>query len=244
MMMQSAEDEKRVRTISPDAATLLTGNLKFDQQLPEELGDPGYEAYFGEGKMILLAASTHSGEEALVTEAFAALKKEFSALKLVLVPRHAERADDVASEVEKLNLSLWRRTAGVPDKEVDVLLADTTGEMLKLMSKADVVIMGKSLAGHDEGHNLIEPALLHKPVVTGHVLRNFRVLLELLRSGDGVRTIADDSELMPVLAELFRSGKARQELGERGYELVSGNRGAAARSIEELEKLIAGNNGK
>ena len=244
MMMQSAEDEKRVRTISPDAATLLTGNLKFDQQLPEELGDPGYEAYFGEGKMILLAASTHSGEEALVTEAFAALKKEFPALKLVLVPRHAERADDVASEVEKLNLSLWRRTAGAPDKEVDVLLADTTGEMLKLMSKADVVIMGKSLAGHDEGHNLIEPALLHKPVVTGHVLRNFRVLLELLRSGDGVRTIADDSELMPVLAELFRSGKARQELGERGYELVSGNRGAAARSIEELEKLIAGNNGK
>ena len=77
-----------------------------------------------------------------------------------------------------------------------------------------------------------------------HVLRNFRVLLDLLRSGNGVVTIADDRELMPALAELFRSEEARRELGERGYKLVSGNRGAAARSIEELEKLIAGTKGK
>ena len=239
MMMQSAEDEKRIKNISPEANTLITGNLKFDQQLPEELGDPGYEKYFGGGKLILLGASTHSGEEALILESFAELKKEFNDLKLVLVPRHAERADDVAAEISKLALESCRRTAGEPEKEVDVLLADTTGEMLKLMSKADVVIMGKSLAGHDEGHNLIEPALLRKAVVTGHVLRNFRVLLDLLRNGDGVVTVADDRELVPRLGELFRSAELRKKLGDRAFELVSANRGAAARSIGELEKLTA-----
>ena len=242
MMMQSAEDEKRVLTVSPEANTMITGNLKFDQQLPEELGDPGYEKYFGEGKLIMLGASTHSGEEALIAEAFSQLKKEYENLKLVLVPRHAERADDVADVVEKLGLVCHRRTAGEPGKEVDVLLADTTGEMLKLMSKADVVIMGKSLAGHDEGHNLIEPALLRKPVVTGHVLRNFKVLLALLRDGGGLETVADDRELIPVLSALFASEEKRLKLGERAFELVSGSRGAAEKSIAELEELLPQNN--
>ena len=238
MMMQSPEDEERIKSISPEAVTMMTGNLKFDQQLPENLETPGYESCFGTGKMILLGASTHSGEEALIAETFSELKKEFPSLKLVLVPRHAERADDVIAELDKLGLSWHRRTAAAPpQQEVDVLLADTTGEMLKLMNGADVVIMGKSLAGHDEGHNLIEPALLHKPIVTGHVLRNFRVLLALLRDGDGVVTIADDRELLPKLAELFRSPELRKNYGERGFELVSANRGAAARSIAELERV-------
>ena len=239
MMMQSAEDEKRVTTVSPAANTMITGNLKFDQQLPEELGDAGYENYFGSGKLIMLGASTHSGEEALISEAFAELKKKFPELKLVLVPRHAERADDVAQTVAALGLSCHRRTAGTPEKEVDVLLADTTGEMLKLMNGADVVIMGKSLAGHDEGHNLIEPALLRKPIVTGHVLRNFKVLLALLRDGGGLETVAEDRELIPVLAELLASAEKRSALGEKAFELVSGSRGAAARSIAELEKLLS-----
>jgi 3-deoxy-D-manno-octulosonic-acid transferase len=238
MMMQSEEDEKRIKSISPDALTLMTGNLKFDQQLPDELGDPGYENYFGKEKLILLAASTHSGEEALITETFTELKKEFENLKLVLVPRHAERAAEVESVVETFRLSQCRRTAGIPANEVDVLIADTTGEMLKLMSGAHVVIMGKSLAGHDEGHNLIEPALLHKPVVTGSVLRNFRVLLKLLVDGRGVVTVAEDKELSGALAELFRSPELRKNYGERGFELVSANRGATARSVAELEKLI------
>ncbi|MBO5791736.1 MAG: 3-deoxy-D-manno-octulosonic acid transferase [Lentisphaeria bacterium] len=242
MMMQSAEDEARIKSISPDAVTLVTGNLKFDQQLPDELGDPGYEEYFGTEKLLLLGASTHSGEEALIAETYAELKKEFPALKLVLVPRHAERAEDVTAELDKLNLSWHRRTAGKAAGEIDVLVADTTGEMLKLMSGAHVVIMGKSLAGHDEGHNLIEPALLHKPVVTGHVLRNFRVLLDLLRNGDGVVTVAEDRELLPKLAELLRSPELRKNYGERAFELVSANRGAAARSIAELERLMEGKN--
>ena len=238
MLMQSAEDERRVLEISPRAKTLLTGNLKFDQQLPENLEDPGYEQYFGKGKLILLGASTHSGEEALIAESYATLKKEFPELKLVLVPRHSERADDVIAALDGLKLKWHRRTAGECPAEVDVLLADTTGEMLKLMSAADVVIMGKSLAGHDEGHNLIEPALLRKPIVTGAVLRNFRTLLELLRSGGGVLTVEHDGDLTGILAGLFRDPERRRILGETACAIISANRGAGEKSIAELKRLM------
>ena len=239
MMMQSAEDEKRILDISPEARTMVSGNLKFDQQIPEVLDDPGYDSCFGSGKLILLGASTHSGEEALIAESYVSLKKEFADLKLVLVPRHAERAEDVIAELDKLSLTWHRRTAGEAAKEVDVLLADTTGEMLKLMSRADVVIMGKSLAGHDEGHNLIEPALLRKTIVTGHVLRNFRALLDLLNSGDAIVPIRYDGELTAKLCEVLKSAELRQTLGNRAYELISASRGAADRSVSELEKLIS-----
>lgn len=243
MMMQSAEDEKRVLSVAPEAKTLVTGNLKFDQQIPEDLGDPEYENCFGTGKIILLGASTHSGEEALIAESFVSLKKEFPDLKLVLVPRHAERAEDVIAELDKLELKWHRRTAGVCAETVDVLLADTTGEMLKLMSKADVVIMGKSLAGHDEGHNLIEPALLRKTIVTGHVLRNFRTLLDLLSSGDSVVLIRCDGELTAKLCEVLKSPELRRTLGDRAYELIAASRGATDRSVCELEKLITADSG-
>ena len=237
MLMQSAEDERRVLEISPRAKTLLTGNLKFDQQLPEKLDDPGYEQCFGKGKLILLGASTHSGEEALIAESFVALKKEFPELKLVLVPRHAERAADVIAVLDGLKLKWHRRTAGECAGEVDVLLADTTGEMLKLMNGADVVIMGKSLAGHDEGHNLIEPALLRKPIVTGPVLRNFRMLLKLLHSGGGLLTVEHDGDLTGVLAGLFRDPERRRTLGETACALITANRGAAEKSIAALKRL-------
>ena len=120
---------------------------------------------------------------------------------------------------------------------MDVLLADTTGEMLKLMNGADVVIMGKSLAGHDEGHNLIEPALLRKPIVTGPVLRNFRMLLKLLHSGGGLLTVEHDGDLTEVLAGLFRDPERRRTLGETACALITANRGAAEKSIAELKRL-------
>ena len=238
MMMQSAEDEHRVLTVSPRAKTLVTGNLKFDQQLPDVIDDPGYESCFGKEKLILLGASTHSGEEALIAESYVSLKKEFPALKLVLVPRHAERAADVIAVLDSLKLKWHRRTAGDPAGEVDVLLADTTGEMLKLMSRADVVIMGKSLAGHDEGHNLIEPALLRKPIVTGHVLRNFRALLELLRTGNALVTVEYDGELTAKLCELLKSPELRRTLGDRACEIITANRGAAEKSVAGLKGLM------
>ena len=156
------------------------------------------------------------------------------------MPRHAERGAEIAAMLTEKGLSFCRRSLGaVPDGPVDVLLADTTGEMFKFMKCADVVVMGKSLAGHDEGHNLIEPALLAKPIVTGSVLRNFRFLLDTLRDADAVVTVSGDAELTPRLAELFDDPELRRKLGSRADETIRRHRGATDRTIDAMEELLA-----
>ena len=241
LLVQTEADAERYRSISPAAKVIVNGNLKFDQSAPDSIDDPMLGIYFGPGEhSILLAASTHSGEEALVADSYLELKKRFPALKLILIPRHAERGADIAAMLAEKGLSFCRRSTGQnPPEPVDVLLADTTGEVFKFMNSADIVVMGKSLAGHDEGHNLIEPALLAKPIVTGHVLRNFRYLLDALRSADALVAVTGDAELTPRLAELLEKPELRRELGERARATIQHHRGAADRTIDELEKLLA-----
>ena len=240
LLVQSESDAERYREISPKATVTVCGNMKFDQEIPAAPGDPGLDACFGASpRLVLLGASTHPGEEELLVRCFVELKAEFPELKLVLVPRHAERGADVAETLASLNLKFSRRSTDreIPEP-VDVLLADTTGEMMKFMKHADIVFMGKSLAGHDEGHNLIEPALLGKAIVTGTVLRNFRFLLQVLTDADGVVTVKSDDELSGALKKLLADPDARKALGERAFTAISRHRGAAERTVEELGKLL------
>ena len=241
LLVQTQADADRYLSISPAAKVIVNGNLKFDQSVPETIEELRLGEYFGPGEHpVLLAASTHPGEEALVASSYRELKERFPALKLVLVPRHAERGADIAAMLAEKGFSFCRRSLGeLPAEPVDVLLADTTGEMFKFMNAADIVVMGKSLAGHDEGHNLIEPALLAKPIVTGHVLRNFRYLLDALSAADALVTVANDTELTPRLAELLEKPELRRELGERACETIRRHRGAADRTVDVLEKLLA-----
>ncbi len=239
IMVQTDDDAKRFLSVSPKAKVKVSGNLKFDQSIPEVLGDHEFAQYFHQkDALVLLAASTHSGEEELIAQTYLELRKNITNLKLVLVPRHAERGGEIAEMLAKYNLSFARRSGKqIPAQAVDVILADTTGEMLKLINGADVVIMGKSLAGHDEGHNLIEPALLDKPVVTGHVLRNFRFILNVLQQKDAVAAISSDAELGPVLAKLLTDETLRRQLGQRAGEAIRRHAGATVKTIEALEAI-------
>ena len=214
--------------------------MKFDQQLPALPDENILHGYFGASpeNTIILGASTHPGEEDLLTECFVNLKKIHPALKLVLVPRHAERGDDVAQMLKENNIVFARRSEScLPENDVDVLLADTTGEMIPLMNGADIVIMGKSFSGHDEGHNLIEPALLSKPIITGTELRNFRYILKVLEEHNAVFCCAD-SELQGILEQLISAPELCDEYGKRAFDAISCHRGAVDRTIEALEKLI------
>ena len=109
---------------------------------------------------------------------------------------------------------------------------------LTLMSGADVVIMGKSFAGHDEGHNLIEPALLGKPIVTGLKLRNFRYIFSTLESHQALLA-SSDGELTETLHKLIISPELRRELGDRAFQVISVNRGATDRTIDALEATLS-----
>ena len=237
---QSEGDASRFKTISPNANAVVTGNLKFDQKLPENLPPAEFEKYFGAGEhVVLLAASTHPGEEELIVETYRKLQADYPQLKLVLVPRHAERGADLSTMLTSQGISFARRSRmAAAEPPVDVLLADTTGEMLRLMSGADIVIMGKSLAGHDEGHNLIEPALLNKPIVTGHILRNFRFILNVLLQGNAVVAVTGDAELQPQLSKLIADAQLRQELGLRAGDIIRQHAGATDRTVAYLEDLL------
>ena len=236
ILVQTQADAERYLSVSPRAEVKVCGNLKFDQSPPENIPDPGMEGYFGKGDFVyLLAVSTHPGEEDVVAESFQELQKEFPALRLVLVPRHAERGEEVADMLSRRGLSFARRSVESSSSEpVEVLLADTTGEMFKFINVSDLVIMGKSLAGHDEGHNLIEPALLDKPIVTGSVLRNFRFILNVLKEADAVVTVSDASELTSCLRLLIADPELRRALGKRGGDAIRKHCGATELTVKEL----------
>ena len=242
ILVQTEADRARYLAVSPKADVRVTGNMKFDQAPPENIADPGLAGYFGEEEYtILLAASTHPGEEEYVARNYKALREEFPLLRLVVVPRHAERGADVASALDKLGLSVVRRSqAEKAASPVDVLVADTTGEMFKFINASDIVIMGKSLAGHDEGHNLIEPALLDKPVVTGSVLRNFRFILDVLKQAEAVVTVSDEAEFFAQLKRLAADPELRAALGKRGGDAIRQHRGAMERAIELIESANSG----
>ena len=241
IMVQTQADADRYLAVSPQANVIVCGNLKFDQAPPENIPDPGVENYFGVGTFsFLLAVSTHPGEERVVAESFIQLKKSFPGLRLVIVPRHAERGEEIAEMLRELGLSFVRRSqAEKADSPVDVLLADTTGEMFKFINIADLVIMGKSLAGHDEGHNLIEPALLDKPIVTGSTLRNFRFILNVLKDADGVVTVDDDSQLTGTLQNLLADESLRLGIGKRGGDAIRQHAGATESTIHHLSAFFS-----
>ncbi len=235
--VQSEMDMKRFLSVAPSADVVVTGNLKFDRSVPENLPAIDLSEYFGTGDFqIVLASCTHPGEEKLVADTFLKLKKDFNDARLVIVPRHAERGPAIVEELNDSGISFCRRTQGMNGSDyVDCLLADTTGEMFGFINKADIVIMGKSMAGHDEGHNLIEPALFAKPIVTGSVLTNFRFVLDVLKADNALITISSDAELEPALRKLLGEPALRESLGQAAEQAIARHRGALEKTIKILE---------
>ena len=106
------------------------------------------------------------------------------------------------------------------------------------MQSSDVVIMGKSLAGQNEGHNIIEPALLGKAIVTGNVLKNFRFILNVFKENNALVTIDCDEQLADVLKELFSDARRCEELGSKARQVIEVQRGATNNTIKSLEAIL------
>jgi len=236
---QSENDCSRFLSIAPEVNVKVSGNIKFDQEVSSTMPDLDLSEVFGSSNStILLAASTHPREEKLIAETYLKLKKDFANIKLVIVPRHSERGSEIASTLSDLKITFHRRSLkATPEKNnLDCLLADTTGELLAFIKKSDIVIMGKSLAGHDEGHNLIEPALLAKPIITGAVITNFRFVLNALLEKNAVFTVDADEKLEDTLRQLLENPSLCEETGKRALEAISVHKGAADKTIELIEK--------
>jgi 3-deoxy-D-manno-octulosonic-acid transferase len=238
--VQTESDKDRFNSVAPELDAQVCGNMKFDQKMPSNLKEIDISDCFGkEENLIILGASSHPGEEKLIAETYLNLKMDYPNLKLILLPRHAERGGEISSELKNLGMKFHRRTSREkPVGNEDCLLADTTGEMLSFIKLSDIVIMGKSLAGHDEGHNLIEPALLEKTIVTGGILKNFRFVLNALKEKDALIALKNDNELELALNRLLKDADLRHELGKRAKNAIVKHEGATDKTIKLLEELL------
>jgi len=233
---QTELDAERFSAIAPDLPVTVTGNIKFDQTPPADLKGIDLTEFFDGDFVPVLACSTHAPEEKLILNSFLEAKKKHPELKLVIVPRHAERGNEIENLLQNAGITYYRRTSGKPPAgKVDCLLADTTGELLKFIKSSEIVLMGKTFCGNNEGQNIIEPAALGKAVVTGPEMRNFKQAFSTLRSGGGVLPLTSDTELTGAIERLCGDPAYRRELGANASKAIAVHAGALLKTITVLE---------
>jgi 3-deoxy-D-manno-octulosonic-acid transferase len=235
VLVQSAQDVERYRELgAPDPVN--NGNLKYDLD-PERIVTPPAVAEWvrGAGK-VLVVASTHRediDEDDAVIAAWPQWVAEFPDLKMILAPRKPERFDIVAGKLEAAGVPFRRRSALTPLAAPGVLLLDSLGELNGVYRLADVVFMGGTLAQRG-GHNILEAALLGKPVVAGPSMENFAEIAAAFTAGGGLRRCTRE-DFAAVVADTLRDPAG---WGERGRELAEERRGALSRTLAVLTEEI------
>ncbi|MET0262294.1 MAG: 3-deoxy-D-manno-octulosonic acid transferase [Rariglobus sp.] len=242
----SEHDAERFRAIgfAPRSVT-TTGNIKLDVDIPllstDDRAALRRELGFGETSAILLGSSTWPGEEAALIDAYKALVAEGREVRLLIVPRHAERREEIEAVLRASGQRYHFRSRGPAPADVDITVADTTGELRKLTQLADLVFIGKSLPPHHEGQTPVEAAALGKPVVFGPELSNFRVIARDMLAAGAARSVADAGELQRVIVELWSDAAERSRMSAAARQWRTENQGAFGRTLtvirEELSAL-------
>jgi 3-deoxy-D-manno-octulosonic-acid transferase len=240
---QTALDAERFIAIGAQSArTRVIGNIKFDVELGAGVIDRGraLRASFGGARPTWIAGSTHAGEEEAVLAAHEQLRADRADALLLLVPRHPDRFASVADLLARRGLRFTRRSSGIlPDAATQVVLVDSVGELAALYASADVAFVGGSLVPVG-GHNLLEPAALGVPVLTGPYHSNSKDIARLLLEQGAALQVDDARELGGTLARLLAYPEERRRIGAIGRHIVESNRGSVARLLELIEPLLPG----
>ncbi len=238
---QSTADAERLIALGlPAACCRVTGSLKFEVELVEELRLSARQLRESLGRPVLLGSSTHPGEEALILDAFSAARAGIPELLCLLVPRHPERFDEVARLCRERGFALVRRSAGSAVAAADeVLLGDTMGELLLLSGVATLCVVGGSFVPHG-GQNPLEAAAWGVPVICGPQMFNFSEITRLLCAAGGMRQLAGAEPLAATVRSLLGDADLLEEMGSAAAEVVAANRGAKAAMLEMLAGLLPG----
>jgi 3-deoxy-D-manno-octulosonic-acid transferase len=245
---QTSADADRFREIGadPDKAH-VTGNIKFDFAVPPNTWAHGQQLrkVYAQGRPLWIAGSTHRGEEEAALEAHKLVRGPHPRALLVIVPRHPNRFDDVARVIESAGIRYVRRSRVVPDADgvvrgmgtADVLLVDTLGELLDFYAAADVAFVGGSLVPVG-GHNLLEPAALGLPILTGPHNFNSEEVARLLISRGAAEVVTDARGLGTRVAALLADPAERGRIGAVGQASIDSNRGALAKLLGLINPLL------
>jgi 3-deoxy-D-manno-octulosonic-acid transferase len=247
LCMQTDVDARRIIEIGASPAKVhVAKNLKYDipvLSISEERKRAVLATYhLPEGMPVLTAGSTHQGEEEAVLTAYRTLVNEGWEFLLVLVPRHPERAEEVAKLAEQFGIPCVRRSQLGAQSEMftfgEVLLVDTVGELMDIYAISDLVFVGGSLVAVG-GHNLLEPASLAVPVIFGPHMNNFREIATLILHHHGGIQVQDAAMLAQTLRQLLDSPGERLRLGENGARILTENRGSTERHMEIISSVVS-----
>ncbi|KTA74588.1 lipid IV(A) 3-deoxy-D-manno-octulosonic acid transferase [Aeromonas salmonicida] len=232
LLCQHQDDAERFARLGIGRERLaVTGSIKFDIQLGDEVQAKGQalRQQLGQSRPVWIAASTHQGEDEQVLAAFDRVLQRHPRALLILVPRHPERFVRVAELCAPYGCV--RRTGGAPIRETDkVYLGDTMGELPLMLAAADVAFVGGSLVKVG-GHNLLEPAALGKPCLSGPAYFNFSDITRQLVAQGGAALVADAAALGEKVSELLADEGERRQMGEQARAVVLRNQGALARTL-------------
>lgn len=257
-LMQTASDAGRIERMgcAPEKIR-ITGNLKFDQKIDKSdrhLTEE-FEKRFGisENRPLILAASTHAPEEKWILEAFEKLFRSFpkeNAPRLLIAPRHPERFEEAAHLIEKTSMGWTRRTAArttaaaaEQEKNADVILLDSIGELRSAYALAEIVFVGGSLIPHG-GQNVLEPVFAGKSVVTGNFTMNFADIVEKFVREKAIFKLPSLTEeeiprkLKETFEELLTDRKLREILVENAGKVLKENLGATGKTLEALAPYL------
>ena len=220
----------------------VTGSIKFDLTIDPQLlinARALREQWQALERPVWIAASTHDGEDAIVLAAHRQLLTRYSNALLILVPRHPERFSSVFELCQSQGFDTVRRSTGeLVNAQTQVLLGDTMGELLFLYALADSAFVGGSLVPNG-GHNLLEPAALAKPVLSGPHLFNFLEIAALLRGAGALEEVDDAQGLAIAIQRLFELPQDAQRMAQAGLKVMQANQGALQRLLDGLEGLLA-----
>ncbi|MBL9187029.1 MAG: 3-deoxy-D-manno-octulosonic acid transferase [Opitutaceae bacterium] len=243
LLAVSAEDAQRFIACGlPAECVVVTGNIKLDVTIPR-LAEPEREQLRRElglpaGDLVLLGSSTWPGEEAALVAALQGARAAGLRCSLLIVPRHAERRVEIETELKATGLRHHFRSRGAAAGEVDIAVADTTGELRRLTQLADVVFVGKSLLPHTEGQTPVEAAAVGKPMIFGPGTSNFRLITRDLVARGAAREVPDAAALGPATRELLADSAAREALAAAAARWHAANAGAAARTTEIIHREL------
>lgn len=234
---QTPTDAQRFADLGVPAARIaVTGNLKADLTVPDSVLVTGrrLRAQLAPQRPVWVAGSTYELEEQQVLQAHRAVLEAHPKALLVLVPRHPRRFEAVAEWLRREQVPFARHSRADPvTEETQVLLVDAMGLLLDFYAAGDVAFVGGSLVPVG-GHNLLEPAALARPILTGPDHANAREVLQALLAAQAARVVRDAAELGRAVTELLRDAAARQNMGAQGLQVIAQGRGSCARLLALL----------
>ncbi len=238
---QSRTDAKRLLALGADPERLIVaGNIKFDLEVPSSLAETARSMrdHWGAKRPVWIAASTHEGEEETVLRSHLALLTRAPDALLLIAPRHPERFRPVSQLAMQLGLVTATRTVDVlADRSTQCLVIDTMGELVAFFAACDIAFIAGSFAPIG-GHNVLEPAVVGKPVLVGPHTFNFEEVTALLIDAGAALRVADGEALASALALLLQDTERRGAMGAAALAVVGRERGAVGRTLALIEDAM------